>query len=518
MSKNTNIIEMKGILNVYPNGVIANKNVDFSVRQGEIHALLGENGAGKSTLMNILFGIQRPQEGSIYVKGQEVSFNSSKDAIKIGIGMVHQHFMLVPSLTIAENIILGNEIVKNKIFLDKKKISNDINDLANKYNFQININETIRDVKVVIKQKVEILKVLYRGAEILILDEPTAILTPQETKELFVQLKILKENGHTIIFITHKLDEVIEICDRLSIMNHGRSVGTYEVKDLTKKEISKLMVGREIEENYVKQLKKTGDVILEVEKLNVNNKYGKKVVSNLTFKINRGEILSVVGVEGNGQSELIQAINGLKSISSGSIYFKGINITGKSVGEIRNLGIAHIPEDRMLTGISPKLSIEENLVSNQIDSKNYAKRGFILSRKLGMNAENMIEKYQIKCSDKNQLISTLSGGNIQKVVVARELSNSPDLIIANHPTRGIDVGSAEFIRKELIECRDNGAGVLLVTADLSESFQISDRTMVMYKGEITGIFENNAELSDTIIGEYMLGIKNNNIQVVNENE
>jgi len=518
MSKNTNIIEMKGILNVYPNGVIANKNVEFSVRQGEIHALLGENGAGKSTLMNILFGIQRPQEGSINVKGQEVSFNSSKDAIKMGIGMVHQHFMLVPSLTIAENIILGNEIVKNKIFLDKKKISNDINALANKYNFQIDINETIRDVKVVIKQKVEILKVLYRGAEILILDEPTAILTPQETKELFVQLKILKENGHTIIFITHKLDEVIEICDRLSIMNHGRSVGTYEVKDLTKKEISKLMVGREIEENYVKQLKKTGDVILEVEKLNVNNKYGKKVVSNLTFKINRGEILSVVGVEGNGQSELIQAINGLKSISSGSIYFKGINITRKSVGEIRNLGVAHIPEDRMLTGISPKLSIEENLVSNQIDSKNYAKRGFILSRKLGMNAENMIEKYQIKCSDKNQLISTLSGGNIQKVVVARELSNSPDLVIANHPTRGIDVGSAEFIRKELIECRDNGAGVLLVTADLSESFQISDRTMVMYKGELTGIFENNAELSDTIIGEYMLGIKNNNIQVVNENE
>lgn len=502
-----NILEMKGILKVYPNGVIANKNVDFSVRQGEIHALLGENGAGKSTLMKILYGIQTPQEGSISIKGQEVTFNSSKDAINKGIGMVHQHFMLVPSLTIAENIVLGNEVVRNKIFLDKESINTDVNALAKRYNFDLDISETIRDAKVVIKQKVEILKVLYRGAEILILDEPTAILTPQETKELFKQLKILRDNGHTIIFITHKLDEVKEICDRLSIMNHGKSMGTYEVKDLSKREISKLMVGRDVEENYSKKRIKRGRKVLELCNLNVNNKFGKCIVNNVSFSMYEGEIVSIVGVEGNGQSELIQAITGIKSIASGDVYCKDIKITNKSVEKIRNIGVAHIPEDRMMSGISPNLSIEENLVSNSIDSKKYSNRGFMKLKNIEINAENMITKYRIRCNGNRQLVKMLSGGNIQKVVVARELSNSPDIIIANHPTRGIDIGSAEFIRKELIECRDTGAGVLLVTADLGESFQISDRIMVMYKGEIMGVFENDGELSDIILGEYMLGIR-----------
>lgn len=518
MAEYENIIDMKGILNVYPNGVIANKNVDFQVRKGEIHALLGENGAGKSTLMKILFGIEKPQEGSIHIKGEQVSFHSSKDAINKGIGMVHQHFMLVPSLTVAENIILGNEIVKSKVFLDQDKIKKDITALAEKYNFKLDINESLKDAKVVNKQKVELLKVLYRGAEILILDEPTAILTPQETKELFVQLKLLRENGHTIIFITHKLDEVKEICDRLSILNHGRSMGTYDVKDLTQKEISKLMVGRDVEENYQRKPIKREQEILKINQLTVPGQYGKNAVNQLGFSLYAGEILGIVGVEGNGQSELIHAISGLTESSAGTITYKGKNITNKSVKTIRDEGVAHIPEDRMHSGISPDISIEENLITNQIDTEEYSKKGFIKLKKIAENAEKMIEKYSIRCGGRKQPIRSLSGGNIQKAVVARELSNAPGFIIANHPTRGIDIGSAEFIRKELMKHRDRGAGILLVTADLGECFQISDRIMVMYKGEIAGIFDNDENLTDVMLGEYMLGIKKEKVQEGNKDE
>ncbi len=522
-----NIIEMDKILKVYKNGVIANKYVDFSVREGEIHALLGENGAGKSTLMKILFGEEEFQSGTIKIKGKEVKFSSSKDAIAMGLGMVYQHFKLIPSFTISENIILGKEINKNKLFLDRDTIKKEIQDLNELYKFNLNIEDTIENSKVVVKQKVEILKVLYRGAKIIILDEPTAILTPQETKELFLQLKLLKEKGYTIIFITHKLDEVKEICDRLSIMNHGQSMGTYDVKDLSVKDISKLMVGRDVQEEYDIVKGNIGKDLLTVNNVVVKNSIGKNVVDGISFSLKAGEILSIVGVEGNGQSELIQSIVGLSKVNSGTINIIETDVTTKTVKEIRNLGVGHIPEDRMSTGIAPDNSIEENIVSNLIDSDQFKKKGVVNYKELEKVTNDLIEQYSIKCSSSKAPIKSLSGGNIQKVVVARELLDNPVVIIANHPTRGIDVGAGEFIKQELIRRKEQGAGIILVTADLVESLQISNRILVMFKGQATGILENSKEITEILLGEYMLGIrsdldkkenKNNNLmeEIVNE--
>ncbi len=503
-----NIIEMKNIFKVYPNGVVANENVSFSVKKGEIHALLGENGAGKSTLMKILFGEEDYQEGEIKIKGKVVNFNSSKDAIVEGLGMVYQHFKLIPSFTIGENIILGKEINKNKYFLDREKIKTELEELIKKYKFNLNINDTIENSKVVVKQKVEILKVLYRGAEIIILDEPTAILTPQETEELFVQLKLLKDKGYTIIFITHKLDEVKKICDRLSIMNHGKSMGTYEVENLTVKEISKLMVGRDVLEEYKKQNSNVGDAILKVESLVVKNDIGKNVVDKVSFQVNAGEIVAIVGVEGNGQSELIQGITGLTKIFSGKLYYENKNMNDYNVFQRRKLGIGHIPEDRMSTGMAPNISIEENIISNLVDSEKYNKFGLLNKKNIEKISNEQIKKYQIKCASSKHKVDSLSGGNIQKVVVARELLDNPKLIIANHPTRGIDVGAGEFIKEELIRRRQNGDGVLVVSADLVESLQISDRIIVMYKGKIVGVLNNDKNVNEILLGEYMLGIRN----------
>ncbi len=508
-----NIIEMEKILKVYKNGVIANKYIDFSVREGEIHALLGENGAGKSTLMKILFGEEDFQSGTIKIKGKEVNFSSSKDAIAMGLGMVYQHFKLVPSFTISENIILGKEINKNKIFLNRSKITNEIQKLNELYNFNLNINDTIEASKVVVKQKVEILKVLYRGAKIIILDEPTAILTPQETKELFVQLTKLKQKGYTIIFITHKLDEVKEICDRLSIMNHGQSMGTYDVKDLSVKDISKLMVGRDVQEEYDIVKGNVGNDLLKVSNLIVKNSVGKNVVDDIEFSLKAGEILSIVGVEGNGQSELIQAMVGLVKSDSGSINVLGTEVTEKTVKEIRNLGLGHIPEDRMTTGIAPDNSIEENIISNLIDSHIFNKKGFVNYKELEKITKELIEKYSIRCASSKSAIKSLSGGNIQKVVVARELLDDPKIIIANHPTRGIDVGAGEFIKQELIRRKEQGAGIILVTADLVESLQISNRILIMYKGKAAGILENNKQVTEILLGEYMLGIRGSNCEM-----
>lgn len=502
------IIDMQSIFKVYSNGVVANKSVNFSVNRGEIHALLGENGAGKSTLMKVLLGEEKQQEGKIFISNEEVHFQSSKDAIDKGLGMVYQHFKLIPSFTIAENIILGNEIVKYKYFIDKRKVKKEIGELVERYGFDLNLESKVRDVKVVTKQKIEILKVLYKGSQIIILDEPTAILTPQETKELFKQLIKLKNEGYTIIFITHKLNEVKEICDRLSIMTDGKSMGTYDVKDLSIKEISTLMIGRDILEKYDRNKVKLEKKLLEVKNVSVVDETGKKVVNNASFKLYSKEILGVVGVDGNGQSPLIRSITGLSKIKEGSVFIEDTELTNKNVKFIRDKKISHIPEDRMTTGISKDSTIEENLVSNLIDKKEYKGKFFIKNQNIEKKANEIIMKYEIKCKNSKQQIKSLSGGNIQKVVVARELMNNPKVIVANHPTRGIDVGAAEFIKKELIKHKDNGAGVLFVTADLVEALQICDRIIVMYEGEITGNFINDETLTDIKLGEYMLGIKN----------
>ena len=377
---NQTVLQMNHIMKIYGNGVVANEDVSLELRKGEIHAMLGENGAGKSTLMKVLFGLEAPDQGEIILKGQPTTIKSPQDAISKGIGMVHQHFMLVPSLTVAENIILG-VAPKKGLFIDMDKAVKAAEDIAKEYNFDIDVRQKVEEIPVGIKQKVEILKALYRGAEILILDEPTAVLTPQETDELFIQLMKLREKGHTIIFISHKLDEIKKICDRATIMRNGRSMGTYDVKDISTQEMSRLMVGREVSLKFDKKEQHlTDDVFMRVRNLTVHNAQGVLKVDNLSFDLKGGEILGIAGVEGNGQSELIDTLTGLNKNYSGEVKIKGEDITKDSIEDIRELKLAHIPEDRMTSGCAGNLSIMENIFSNQYKDKKFSGR-FLLKRK-----------------------------------------------------------------------------------------------------------------------------------------
>lgn len=499
------LLSMNGITKVYPNGIVANEGVDFSIRKGEIHALVGENGAGKSTLMKILFGLEHPEEGEIILNGRQIQISSPNAAIDHGIGMVHQHFMLVPSLTVAENIVLGSE-PKKGLYVNLKKAVAETKELSEKYNLIVDPSAKIRDLPVGIKQKVEILKALYRGAEVLILDEPTAVLTPQETKELFEELHLLKDQGNTIIFISHKLHEIKELCDRITIMRNGRSQGVFYVSDVSEAEISRLMVGRDVILKVEKDAAIPGDVILEVDKLTVVNDFGKKAVNEISFSVRKGEILGVAGVEGNGQGELVEIITGMKKIHFGEIRIRGNNIKPLSIKEIRNLGTCHIPEDRITYGVAESLDIEQNLLADKHDSPEYTGKFLTKPKVIRENSLKLIDEYKIKCGSPLQKVKMLSGGNIQKVVVAREFSSSPQLIIADQPTRGIDVGATEFIRKRLVELRDKGSAVLLVSADLNEVMELSDSLIVMYDGEITAYIEDSKLLNEEDLGLYMLGI------------
>lgn len=505
------ILEMKNILKVYPNGVVANDHVSFSIKKGEIHALLGENGAGKSTLMKILYGIEIPEEGEIYLNGEKVNIRSPQDAIQLGIGMVHQHFMLVPSFTVAENIVLGIEPRKNKIFVDKDKAAKLAEEIANKYNFNIDVNQKVENLTVGTKQKVEILKALYRGADILILDEPTAVLTPQETEELFVQLEELKKNGHTIIFISHKLDEIKRICDRLTILRNGRNMGTYDIGDLTTDQISRLMVGRDIVLTFDLKEPKLKKTALKVRNISVIGSNGKTKVDNVSFDLKEGEILGIAGVEGNGQSELVDVLTGLNKNYGGDYFIYDVDAKNLSIKEMRNLGLSYIPEDRMTVGVAKDMDILTNLFANQYDKKEYSNRFFLNRKNMEKRAEQLIKDFSIKASSYKQEVGMLSGGNIQKVVVARELSNEPKIIIANQPTRGIDVGAQEFIREKIVEFRDKGAAIILISADLNEVLELSDRLAVMYKGRFTGMFTNVKEVTEEELGRYMLGLKKDDV-------
>lgn len=505
------ILEMKNILKVYPNGVVANDHVSFSIKKGEIHALLGENGAGKSTLMKILYGIEIPEEGEIYLNGEKVNIRSPQDAIQLGIGMVHQHFMLVPSFTVAENIVLGIEPRKNKIFVDKDKAAKLAEEIASKYNFNIDVNQKVENLTVGTKQKVEILKALYRGADILILDEPTAVLTPQETEELFVQLEELKKNGHTIIFISHKLDEIKRICDRLTILRNGRNMGTYDIGDLTTDQISRLMVGRDIVLTFDLKEPKLKKTALKVRNISVIGSNGKTKVDNVSFDLKEGEILGIAGVEGNGQSELVDVLTGLNKNYGGDYFIYDVDAKNLSIKEMRNLGLSYIPEDRMTVGVAKDMDILTNLFANQYDKKEYSNRFFLNRKNMEKRAEQLIKDFSIKASSYKQEVGMLSGGNIQKVVVARELSNEPKIIIANQPTRGIDVGAQEFIREKIVEFRDKGAAIILISADLNEVLELSDRLAVMYKGRFTGMFTNVKEVTEEELGRYMLGLKKDDV-------
>ena len=505
------VLEMKNIMKIYANGVVANEDVTFELEKGEIHSLLGENGAGKSTLMKILFGIEAPEQGEIILRGEKTTIKSPQDAISKGIGMVHQHFMLVPSLTVAENIILGIEPKKGGLFIDMNKAIKISEEIAKKYNFDIDVTAKVEELPVGIKQKVEILKALYRGAEILILDEPTAVLTPQETDELFIQLKKLRELGHTIIFISHKLDEIKAICDRATIMRSGKSQGTYSVKDISTDEMSKLMVGRDVVLKFDKKPVNLGEVAMSVRNLTVKGTTGKTRVDNISFDIKSGEILGIAGVEGNGQGHLIEVLTGLNKQYSGNIQIFNTDVKNLSIKDIRDLKVAHIPEDRMTLGCAKNMSILDNMFSNQYQSEEYSGKLMLKSKKIEERAKELVKEYLVKCSSHKQNIGMLSGGNIQKVVVAREFSASPKIIIANQPTRGIDVGAAEFIRKRIIKFRDEGCAVILISADLNEVFELSDRLAVIYKGQFSGVFTDVKSLTEEELGKYMLGIKKDEV-------
>ena len=507
MADNEYVVQMKGITKVYPNGIAANQGVDFNVKRGEIHALMGENGAGKSTLMKMLFGLEQPTEGEIYVNGEKVSLTSPTVAISKGIGMVHQHFMLVPNLTVAENMVLGMEPKHKGMFMDYKKAVEITEEYAKKYNLHVDPNAKVRDIPVGMKQKVEILKALVRGAKILILDEPTAVLTTQETEELFKELVHLKEQGYTMIFISHKLHEIKQITDRLTIMRSGKSMGVYQTADISKEEISRLMVGRDVILTVEKDQAQPTDVVLRVRDLVYTNEWNKKMLNKLSFDVRKGEILGIAGVEGNGQRELVDMLFNLNIPDSGSATVNGQSVIGKPQRKIRDLGVSLIPEDRMTFGMAGTATIEENLMSDRCADKKYNNGPLFNMKKMHEDSDQLIKDYKVLCKSRNQQVGMLSGGNIQKVVVAREFSADPILIIADQPTRGIDVGATEFIRKKLVELSRAGAAVLLVSADLNEVMELSDSLIIMYNGGIAAYFEDTTSLTDAVMGEYMLGLK-----------
>ncbi len=500
------LLRMENITKIYPNGVMANKEVDLSIKKGEIHALMGENGAGKSTLMKILFGAQNMDSGSIYYDGQKITKLNSQKAIDLGIGMVHQHFMLVDSLKVYENVVIGME-PKKGFMIDNKEAYRMVKEVADKYNLKVDPGAKVADLSVGLKQKVEIIKVLARGAKLLILDEPTAVLTPQETEELFEQLLLLKEAGHTVIFISHKIKEVKKICDRITVLRGGKSVGVMDVAHSSEEEISKFMVGREVVLKVSKEASDFGKVLLDVKDVSYLNDEKKKVLSKVSFRVKKGQILGVAGVEGNGQKELADCIFGLSQPIEGTITFNQKDLNGKSIRKIRESGISFIPEDRMTTGIATQVSIWENLVSDRIDKPELKDKGFLSMHKIKDLANHLIKDFAILCRNMNQEVGMLSGGNMQKVVVARELSASPELLIANQPTRGIDVGANEFIWKKLIDLRDEGRGIMLISADLNEVLELSDSILVMHNGEVAGYFEDASELDEYQLGLYMLGLK-----------
>ncbi|MEG1650936.1 MAG: ABC transporter ATP-binding protein [Oscillospiraceae bacterium] len=500
-----NILEMNNITKIYSNGFVANKSVNFRVRKGEIHALAGENGAGKTTLMKILFGIESG-DGEILINGSPVKIGSPIEAIKNGIGMVHQHFMLVPSLTVAENVVLGYE-PGNYGVIDMKKAVQLTAEASEKYNLNVNPYAVVDDIPVGIKQKVEILKALIRGAKILILDEPTAVLTPQESAELFVELKKLRDSGHTIIFISHKLDEIKNLCDRITILRRGCDMGVYNVREVNESDISKLMVGRDVVTGFAKNPAKTGENVLEVSRLSKTLDTGKKALNNISFSIRRGEILGVAGVEGNGQQELSEIISGMLSYTEGSVKISDVNINGLSVKKIRDLGVSHISEDRMTFGVVSDATVTENLEANLLYDKQFVSRGMLKKSKIKEYVDRKIKEYYIKCDSGDDMVKLLSGGNIQKVVVARECSSAPKLLIANQPTRGIDVGAAEFVRNKILSIRDEGCAIFLVSADLNEVLEMSDRLIVFCEGKIVAHIDEPGQLNETDLGEYMLGLK-----------
>lgn len=501
------VLRMEGITKIYDNGFVANKNVTFWLNEGEILGLVGENGAGKTTLMKVLFGLETPQSGKVLMREQPVKILNTLDAIGKGIGMVHQHFMLIPSLTVAENVVLGVEPMKNGVFDFKTAVSR-TREVADKYQFNIDPLTKVADLSVGQMQKVEIMKVLIRGAKIIIMDEPTAVLTPQETEELFEQLMLLKKSGHSIIFISHKLEEVKRICARVTVLRHGYCLGSYELDNMNEADISRLMVGRDVVLKIEKDAPQKGEAVVQIEHLTKINAQKKHVLDDVTLRIHAGEVVGIAGVEGNGQSELSDVLAGMSQFSSGEVLVNGKSIKGKSVHEVRALGLAYIPEDRMTYGCAGNMSIRDNIIADRFFRKEYKRGPFIRKAYIDQIVDQYIRDFEIACDDKDQPVRMLSGGNIQKVVVAREFTSGANFILANQPTRGIDVGAAEMIRKTIVKkSREEGTATLLISADLNEVLECSDRLLVMRKGKIVAAFPKANEVSEEELGEYMLGLR-----------
>jgi simple sugar transport system ATP-binding protein len=481
-------LEMRGITKRYP-GVVANDGIDLEVRPGEIHALLGENGAGKTTLMNVLYGLATPDEGEILLDGKPVSITGPADAIARGIDMVHQHFMLVPVLTVAENILLGEETMANRVFLDRDEARRRIVDLGRRFGFEIDPDERVGSLSVGWQQRVEILKALYRQAKILVLDEPTAVLTPQETQEIFAVLRRLAEEGHSIVFISHKLYEVLEIADRITVIRRGRVVGQRIPAETDEDDLAELMVGREVQLTVDRGESHPAGTVLAVEGLRVKDDRGNEVVRGAEFVVRAGEILGIAGVAGNGQDELVEAIIGLRRPHAGTVSLGGRNVTGRTPREMNESGVAYVPADRHRFGLILSFPLSDNLVLTSYYRSPFA-RGIIRDEgAIRREAEASIERFDIRTPSAGVRAGTLSGGNQQKAVVAREFSGADKLLVLDQPTRGLDVGSIEFIHRQVIAKRDAGTAVLLVSAELDEILEMSDRIGVMYRGEIVRIMD-----------------------------
>ena len=498
------ILQMQNITKRF-GPVVANKNVNLSVKKGEVHAVLGENGAGKSTLMNCLYGMYDNYEGDVYFDGKLVKIAESKQAIDLGIGMVHQHFMLIPVLTVIENVVLG--LKENNEVLNLKDAAEKFTELGKKYNMQIDPWAKVEQLSIGQQQRLEILKALYRKAKLLILDEPTAVLTPGETDSLFNMMRQLTAEGHTVIFISHKLNEIMKICDRCTVLRLGEVAATVDIDQVeNRQQLATLMVGREVKLETERKPAHLRGKMLELSNLHVNNDRGVPAVKNVSFEVYGGEILGICGVDGNGQSEMVQCITGLRKAASGKITIDEVDLAGLNPGEILGLGVSHIPEDRHKYGMVGAMTLEENIILVSYKQQNYSARGFLNWKWIENHSKGIIENFYVKTPGTKEFAKNLSGGNQQKLVVGRELTRTPKLLIAMHPSRGLDIGATKYIQQQIVQQRDMGTAVLMVSTELDELIELSDRILVIFAGEVMGIVDGK-DASREILGPLMAGVQ-----------